>query len=74
MDKEIIGGIIVTISGKSYGRIDRIFADPVYQGKGIGSHVMKLIEKEYPNIKIWDPKHLVDKLIIITFIKRWATK
>ena len=25
MDKEIIGGIIVTISGKSYGRIDRIF-------------------------------------------------
>ena len=54
MDKEIIGGIIVTISGKSYGRIDRIFVDPVYQGKGIGSHVMKLIEKEYPNIKIWD--------------------
>ena len=54
MDKEIVGGIIVTISGKSYGRIDRIFVDPVYQGKGIGSHVIKLIEKEYPNIKIWD--------------------
>lgn len=54
MDKEIIGGIIVTISGKSYGRIDRIFVDPVYQGKGIGSYVIKLIEKEYPNIKIWD--------------------
>lgn len=54
MDKEIIGGIIVTISGKPYGRIDRIFVDPVYQGKGIGSYVIKLIEKEYPNIKIWD--------------------
>ncbi|HDR3387196.1 TPA: GNAT family N-acetyltransferase, partial [Bacillus anthracis] len=25
MDEKIIGGIIVTISGKSYGRIDRIF-------------------------------------------------
>ncbi|SCN34365.1 Uncharacterized protein BCRIVMBC938_02491 [Bacillus wiedmannii] len=54
MDKEIIGGIIVTISGKSYGRIDRIFVDPNYQGKGIGSHVIKLIEAEYPNIRIWD--------------------
>ncbi|WP_436864950.1 GNAT family N-acetyltransferase [Bacillus fungorum] len=54
MDEKIIGGIIVTISGKSYGRIDRIFVDPVYQGKGIGSYVIKLIEKEYPNIRIWD--------------------
>ncbi len=54
MDEKIIGGIIVTISGKSYGRIDRIFVDPVYQGKGIGSYVIKLIEEEYPNIRIWD--------------------
>ncbi|PEV97766.1 GNAT family N-acetyltransferase [Bacillus cereus] len=53
-DEEIIGGIIVTISGKSYGRMDRIFVDPVYQGKGIGSQVIKLIEEEFPNIKIWD--------------------
>ncbi|PGV57063.1 GNAT family N-acetyltransferase [Bacillus cereus] len=54
MDEKIIGGIIVTISGKSYGRIDRIFVEPVYQGKGIGSYVIKLIEEEYPNIRIWD--------------------
>ncbi|PFV76372.1 GNAT family N-acetyltransferase [Bacillus sp. AFS059628] len=54
MDEKIIGGIIVTNSGKSYGRIDRIFVDPVYQGKGIGSHVIKLIEEEYPSIRIWD--------------------
>lgn len=54
MDGKIIGGIIVTISGKSYGRIDRIFVDPVYQGKGIGSNVIKLIEEEYPSIRIWD--------------------
>ncbi|MES5866745.1 GNAT family N-acetyltransferase [Bacillus cereus group sp. RP32] len=53
VDEKIIGGIIVTISGKSYGRVDRIFVDPVYQGKGIGSHVIKLIEEEYPNIRIW---------------------
>lgn len=54
MDDKIIGGIIVTISGKSYGRIDRIFVDPDYQGKGIGSHVIKSIEVEYPSIRIWD--------------------
>lgn len=54
MDGQIIGGIIVTISGNSYGRIDRIFVDPVYQGKGIGSYVMKLIEEEYQSVRIWD--------------------
>ncbi|MGG0236402.1 GNAT family N-acetyltransferase [Bacillus tropicus] len=54
MDGKIIGGIIVTISGKSYGRIDRIFVDPVYQGKGIGTNVIKLIEGEYPSIRTWD--------------------
>ncbi|MDC6155435.1 GNAT family N-acetyltransferase [Bacillus sp. RA(2023)] len=54
VDEKIIGGIIVTISGKSYGRIDRIFVDPVYQGKGIGSFVIKLIEEVYPSIRIWE--------------------
>lgn len=53
-DNEIIGGIIITISGKSFGRIDRIFIDPNYQGKGIGSRVIHLAEREFPNIRIWD--------------------
>lgn len=54
MDKEIIGGIIITISGKSYGRIDRIFVDPKYQGRGIGSQVIKLIEDQFISVRIWD--------------------
>ncbi|WP_195743191.1 GNAT family N-acetyltransferase [Bacillus cereus] len=54
MDEKVIGGIIVTISGKSYGRIDRIFVKPFLQGKGIGSRVIKLIEEKFPNIRIWD--------------------
>ncbi|MEI4770110.1 GNAT family N-acetyltransferase [Psychrobacillus sp. FJAT-51614] len=53
-DKEVVGGIIVTISGKTYGRIDRIFVDPNYQGKGIGSKVLNLIEFEFPNVRNWD--------------------
>ncbi|UYX54697.1 GNAT family N-acetyltransferase [Bacillus thuringiensis] len=54
MDEEIVGGIIVTISGKSYGRIDRIFVDPIHQGIGIGSLAIKFIEEEFPSVRIWD--------------------
>ncbi|EOP49043.1 acetyltransferase [Bacillus cereus VDM053] len=53
-NKTIVVGIIVTISGKSFGRIDRIFVDPDSQGKGIGSKVIDLIEKEFPNVRAWD--------------------
>lgn len=53
-DKEIVGGIIITISGASYGRIDRIFIDPNYQGNGIGSRAINLIEDEFPNVRTWD--------------------
>ncbi|PFD28294.1 GNAT family N-acetyltransferase [Bacillus cereus] len=54
MDDEIVGGIIVTISGKSYGRIDRIFVDPIHQGKGIGSQVINLIEGKFRSVRVWD--------------------
>ena len=54
LDKDIVGGIIITISGIHYGRIDRIFIDPNFQGKGIGSRVINLIEGEFPNVRTWD--------------------
>ncbi|MBD3843044.1 MAG: GNAT family N-acetyltransferase [Campylobacterales bacterium] len=53
-NKDIVGGIIVTITGKSFGRIDRIFVDPDYQGKKIGSRVIELIEEEFPTVRTWD--------------------
>lgn len=53
-NSNIIGGIILTIAGKSFGRIDRVFVDPIYQGKGIGSRALHLIEKEFPHVRIWD--------------------
>lgn len=53
-DEAIVGGVIVTVSGKSYGRIDRIFIAPDYQGKGIGSKVINFIEKEFPTVRTWD--------------------
>ncbi|RZT23542.1 GNAT family N-acetyltransferase [Fictibacillus sp. BK138] len=51
---EIAGGIIVTVSGQSYGRIDRIFVNPVHQGKGIGSKAIRFIEQEFPHVRAWD--------------------
>ncbi|WP_394579057.1 GNAT family N-acetyltransferase [Cytobacillus firmus] len=51
---EIAGGIIVTISGKSYGRIDRIFIRPDLQGCGIGSAAITFIEDLYPYVKAWE--------------------
>ncbi|MBD7963935.1 GNAT family N-acetyltransferase [Fictibacillus norfolkensis] len=53
-DGLLVGGIIATISGKSYGRIDRIFINPEHQGNGIGSAVINLIEKEFPFVRAWD--------------------
>ncbi|WP_245153973.1 GNAT family N-acetyltransferase [Jeotgalibacillus proteolyticus] len=53
-NKEVVGGIIVTITGKSFGRIDRIFVDPDFQGKKIGSRVIELIEEEFPSVRTWD--------------------
>jgi len=52
--KELVGGIIVTITGKSFGRIDRIFIDPDYQRRRIGSSVIELIEQKFPAIRTWD--------------------
>lgn len=53
-NKDIVGGIIVTITGKSFGRIDRIFVDPDYQGRKVGSRVIELIEEVYPTVRTWD--------------------
>ena len=53
-NQEIVGGIIITISGENYGRIDRIFIDPIYQGKGIGSRAFTLAEEQFPRVRIWD--------------------
>lgn len=53
-DQEIVGGIVITISGEYYGRIDRIYIDPNYQGKGIGSRAITLAEEQFPYVRIWD--------------------
>ncbi|WP_374056810.1 GNAT family N-acetyltransferase [Rossellomorea sp. FM04394] len=52
--EELVGGVIVTLEGKRHARIDRIFVDPDYQGKGIGSAALKFIEEMFSQVKSWE--------------------
>ncbi|KGP90620.1 acetyltransferase [Pontibacillus chungwhensis BH030062] len=54
VDGLIQGGVILTITGQTFGRVDRIFIAPLLQGQGIGSKVMRFIEEEYRRIHIWE--------------------
>jgi len=48
-----IGGVSVNVLGRKHARIDKIYIDPVCQGRGVGSQVMRLIEAEFPQIENW---------------------
>lgn len=51
---QVVGGAVVTLTGKDYGRIDRIFIHPYRQGKGIGKRALQSIEKLHPTVRIWE--------------------
>ncbi|MTH51868.1 GNAT family N-acetyltransferase [Bacillus mangrovi] len=51
---ELAGGLIMTVTGSQFGRIDRIFVDPLYQGMKIGTRAMELAEIEYSSVLTWD--------------------
>ncbi|WP_339257945.1 GNAT family N-acetyltransferase [Paenibacillus sp. FSL R5-0713] len=66
-----IGGVSVNVLGRKHARIDKIYIDPVCQGRGVGSQVMRLIEAEFPQIDIWkletsgrqlDNRHFYEKM------------
>ncbi|WP_458464072.1 GNAT family N-acetyltransferase [Paenibacillus sp.] len=48
-----IGGVSVNVLGQKHARIDKIYIDPVCQGRGVGSQVIRLIEAEFPHIENW---------------------
>ena len=49
-----MGGLVVTKVGKRHARIDRIFVDPAFQRKGIGSNVLEILEEEFPHVGVWE--------------------
>ncbi|MCM3618668.1 GNAT family N-acetyltransferase [Sutcliffiella horikoshii] len=54
LEGQLIGGIILTLTGNRFGRIDRIFIDPVLQGKGLGSEVIRIVEEAHSSVMTWD--------------------
>jgi GNAT superfamily N-acetyltransferase len=52
-DERLIGVILITYTGREHARIDRLYIDTNVQSKGIGTRVIELIEKTYPNVKVW---------------------
>ncbi|WP_226683151.1 GNAT family N-acetyltransferase [Sutcliffiella horikoshii] len=53
-DGQLVGGIILTFTGSRFGRVDRIFIAPLYQGRGFGSEVIRLVETAHPTVTTWE--------------------
>lgn len=54
LDSKVIGGIILTLTGTSFGRVDRVFILPEYQGNQFGTKAMQWIEEAFPTVAIWE--------------------
>lgn len=51
-DDKVIGGFYIFHKGKGYYDIVRLFVDPSYQSKGIGSMALKYIEELFDDLEI----------------------
>jgi|GEM_PF-6361028 len=54
LDAQFVGGIVVTLTGEEYGRIDRIFVHPERQGQGVGKRALHALEQLHPKVRIWE--------------------
>jgi GNAT superfamily N-acetyltransferase len=53
MDEKLIGGLIIGSVNEDHRIMERIFLDPKYHRKGIGTQVIELLNKLYPGTKLW---------------------
>ncbi|MCP4536140.1 MAG: GNAT family N-acetyltransferase [Chloroflexi bacterium] len=52
-DDQIIGGFIIRIMGYQYNELSRIFVNPNFQNRGIGTQAFEFMWAEFPEIKRW---------------------
>jgi GNAT superfamily N-acetyltransferase len=52
-DYRTIGGFIVFDKGNGHYELGRIFIDPDYQNRGIGTQAMKFMEENFPKARQW---------------------
>lgn len=53
LDDKIVGGIIIDSGGKDHKVLERIFVDPEYHRRGIGTRASELLFDSYPNTRFW---------------------
>jgi len=53
LDNQIIGALFLIPLADSKMRFEDFVIEPLFQGKGYGYIVMKLVEKTYPHINEW---------------------
>ena len=53
LEGKLVGAVVVWINGNGENFLGNIFIDPDYQDKGLGLKVWRLIERTFPDTKIW---------------------
>lgn len=52
-DDILIGGIVLEPESADHCHVNRIFLDPPFHGKGIGTQAFAWLEKTYPEFRLW---------------------
>jgi ribosomal protein S18 acetylase RimI-like enzyme len=53
VERELVGGAIVSRKGPGHCELSRLFLDPDRHRRGIGRRVMALLEEAYPEVARW---------------------
>ena len=53
LEDQLVGGVIVGYCGERHRVLERIFVDPEYHKRGVGSRAMELTMGLYPRVKLW---------------------
>lgn len=52
-DGDIVGGLVLRVDGTK-GELDLLFVSPKEHSKGIGYAAWQAVEKQYPQVKVWE--------------------
>ncbi|KYK28421.1 MAG: hypothetical protein AYK19_05645 [Theionarchaea archaeon DG-70-1] len=53
LDDRIVGGIMVGSAGEKHKVLERIFVDPEFCRKGVGTRASELLWEGYPDVSLW---------------------
>ncbi|MBL4953084.1 GNAT family N-acetyltransferase [Neobacillus sp. OS1-32] len=53
LDGKMAGGICLVKISDDHFRLFRVFLSPEFQNKGLGTRILKMLEKQYPEVTKW---------------------